>query len=196
MPQPQLTHFTQSLVIIPLKKTPLKKIVKKKLDHFLENEVTPKDIFPSFYSPVEKAVIECALSLFRGNQSRVADYLEMNRNTLKKKIDRYQVNIKQWLSPSSSHPYFKREIYLGHIAQLDLLQVSRFKLEWLKKDSQVYQYNLLEKVCAPVEQVILQTTLQFFNSNYLKTSTFLDINRNTLKKKLQNYTFSQESPSL
>ncbi|MDX1796806.1 MAG: helix-turn-helix domain-containing protein [Hydrogenovibrio sp.] len=56
----------------------------------LEEEV-PTDVFHLVTSQVEKPMIEFILDKTNYNQSKTADILGINRNTLRKKIQQYQI---------------------------------------------------------------------------------------------------------
>ena len=181
MPQ-SISPLTDALFIVPIRDFPLDQVVGKKLDYYLKNQLPIKDIFSQFYLPVEQAVIESCLDLFRGNQSRVAQCLEINRNTLKKKIDLHKINIKSLLEKNFISSFLKQDLYVNNITGLDLLEISRLKISLLKptfSDS-----NPLKTICRPVEQKIIKTSLAFFKDNHLRTALFLKISRNTLKKRL------------
>ncbi len=180
-----MLHITETLFIIPLKDFSLEQIVEKKLSHYLTNDLPVKDIFPNFYNPIEKAVLETCLDLFRGNQSRVAQFLNINRNTLKKKIDLYNIAIKTLLRMDFISPTLKQDVYVSQIQQLDLLEISRLKIGTLR--NQFLKSNPLKTICEPVERSIIKTSLTFFKDNQLRTALFLNISRNTLKKKLNYY---------
>ena len=181
----KMLHITDTLFIIPMKEISLEQIVSKKLSYYLTNQESPKDIFSYFYDPVEKSVIEASLDLFRGNQSRVAQCLEINRNTLKKKIDIYNIDIKKLFDQNFMSSGLKQDIYVSCLNHLDLLEISRLKVNLLK--FKFLNFNPLKMICDPVEKTIIKTTLTFFKDNHLKTSLFLKISRNTLKKRLSDY---------
>ncbi len=181
----EMLHTTENLFIISLHDFSLEEIVKKKLDYYLKNQLPTKDIFTNFYNPVEKAVLENCLDLFRGNQSRVAQCLEINRNTLKKKIDGHEIVLQTLLRRDLTQPAFKQEVYVSQITQLDLLEISRLKVKSLK--NRLLQNNPLKTICEPVKRAIIKSSLSFFKDNQLQTALFLKISRNTLKKKLTFY---------
>ena len=182
----EMLHITETLFIIPLKDFSLEQIVEKKLNYYLENHLPVKDIFTNFYDPIEKAVIEVCLDLFRGNQLRVAQFLEINRNTLKKKINLHGIVIKNLLRKDFASPSLKQDVYVSQITQLGLLEISRLKLDLLK-DQILVGKNPLKSICEPVEQAIIKSALSFFKNNQLRTALFLEVSRNTLKKRLNYY---------
>ena len=55
-------------------------------DYYNGNISTDKDIYEIFLTKMEKPLIQQSLDHFNGNQIKTADYLGLNRNTLKKKI--------------------------------------------------------------------------------------------------------------
>jgi len=67
--------------------------VVRTLDHYfqtLESE-TPTDVYQMVLSQVEKPTIEYVLKHTEFNQSRAAAILGINRNTLRKKMQHYQI---------------------------------------------------------------------------------------------------------
>ncbi|WP_024851795.1 helix-turn-helix domain-containing protein [Hydrogenovibrio kuenenii] len=57
----------------------------------LQEEV-PSDVYQLVISQVEKPMIEFILNRTDYNQSKTADILGINRNTLRKKIQTYQIS--------------------------------------------------------------------------------------------------------
>ena len=176
-------HQSENLLIIRLRATSLTDIVEKKLVYFLDTESFPSHLLDRLYKPVEQALIETVLSWKEGNQIQTAKALGINRNTLRKKIQIYEINPTNPPQPLSR---VGRELFLTQIESLDILEVSRFKFSFTKKE-QNQETDLLQKFCSPVEKIIIFTVLQHFKYNQMKTSKSLGINRNTLKKKLSVY---------
>lgn len=58
----------------------------------LEGE-TPSEVYKMVMGQVEKPLIEFILQQTEFNQSKAANMLGMNRNTLRKKIQQYQIQI-------------------------------------------------------------------------------------------------------
>ena len=177
-------HQSDNLIIIRLQKTQLEDIVERKLIYFLKTESNPSHLLDSLYKPVEQALIETVLRWKEGNQIQTAKVLGINRNTLRKKLKTYKIDP----SNLSSKPLFRagRELFLTQIESLDLLEVSRSKFSFLKKE-QNQENDLSHKFCSPMEKTIIYTVLQHFKYNQMKTAKSLGINRNTLKKKLSAY---------
>ena len=69
-----------------------KKYIKKCFEDFDES-LDISDLYDYFISKVEKPLIESTLNLFRGNQIKTSKCLGFNRNTLRKKINLYGINI-------------------------------------------------------------------------------------------------------
>ena len=69
-----------------------KRQVKKYFENFDEN-LNVNNLNDFFISKVEKPLIESTLNLFRGNQIKTSKCLGLNRNTLRKKINLYGINI-------------------------------------------------------------------------------------------------------
>ena len=69
-----------------------KKYIKKYFENFDEN-LKINNLYESFMLKIEKPLIESTLNLFRGNQIKASKCLGFNRNTLRKKINLYGINI-------------------------------------------------------------------------------------------------------
>ena len=69
-----------------------KKHIKKYFENFDEN-LNVNNLNDFFISKIEKPLIELTLNLFRGNQIKTSKCLGLNRNTLRKKINLYGINI-------------------------------------------------------------------------------------------------------
>ena len=69
-----------------------KKYIRKYFEDFDES-LDISDLYDYFISKVEKPLIESTLNLFRGNQIKTSKCLGFNRNTLRKKINLYGINI-------------------------------------------------------------------------------------------------------
>ena len=69
-----------------------KRRIKKYFENLDEN-LNAKNLNDFFISKVEKPLIESTLNLFRGNQIKTSKCLGLNRNTLRKKINLYGINI-------------------------------------------------------------------------------------------------------
>ena len=162
-----------------------------KLDHVLKQKTPHSPLFDQFYKPIEKALVEQVLEFFKGNQLKTANALGINRNTLKKKMDSYKINLKELLNGFSYPSFLKEEVFATSFASLPLFELSRHKIKDLKTKKAFVGTNLLERICRPVEVKIIQTCLEFFKGNQLKTANALGINRNTLKKKLDEIRASQ-----
>jgi Fis family transcriptional regulator len=67
-------------------------VTKTLEDYFsiLENEI-PSDVYQMVTQQVEKPMIEFVLKKNNYNQSRTAEMLGINRNTLRKKIQQHQI---------------------------------------------------------------------------------------------------------
>ncbi|MGC9386770.1 MAG: helix-turn-helix domain-containing protein [Hydrogenovibrio sp.] len=67
--------------------------VTETLTHYfsaLENEV-PSDVYHMVISQVERPMVEFVLQKTEFNQTRAAEILGINRNTLRKKIQQYNI---------------------------------------------------------------------------------------------------------
>lgn len=70
---------------------PLRECVREALDAYLEalDGVEPNELFRLVMEQVEPPMIEAVLARTRGNQSRAAQMLGINRGTLRKKLKLY-----------------------------------------------------------------------------------------------------------
>lgn len=86
------------LFVANLQNVSLEKLVKSKLEVLFEQQTqTPVELdglYKVFMEQVEKPLIELSLQANRGNQVKTATMLGINRNTLKKKIDTYNIRVK------------------------------------------------------------------------------------------------------
>jgi len=93
----QLNH-PDNLLVANLSSTSLEKLVRSKLEVLFQqhksNNVEIRGLYDVVMEQVEKPLIELALRVHRGNQVKTAQMLGINRNTLKKKIDHYQIVVR------------------------------------------------------------------------------------------------------
>lgn len=86
------------LLVANLRSVSLEKLVRSKLEVLFEQQkeaqVELNGLYDVVMEQVEKALIEIALSNYRGNQVKTANLLGINRNTLKKKIDNYKIRLR------------------------------------------------------------------------------------------------------
>jgi Fis family transcriptional regulator len=74
--------------------------------------------------------------------------------------------------------------------QVSLEKLVKSKLEVLfqqQKEAQVELNGLYNVIIEQVEKPLLELALRAYNGNQVKTAQMLGINRNTLKKKIDNY---------
>jgi Fis family transcriptional regulator len=83
------------LFVANLQAVSLEKLVKSKLEVLFqqqsEAQIEINGLYDFVMEQVEKPLIEMSLRVFNGNQVKTARMLGINRNTLKKKIDTYQI---------------------------------------------------------------------------------------------------------
>ena len=172
-------------LLIHLNEAKIEDIVEKKLFYFLNQRPLGQRILKTFYEPIEQAIIEIILQTNKGNQSKTSEALGINRNTLKTKVTYYFLDIKKLLMRNSYiTQLYPNQLFLSSISSLDLLTVSRSKLYLDQSHNRLPKSDILFQICKPVEQKIIQTTLNYFKNNKKRASYFLGVNRNTLKKKL------------
>lgn len=94
-----MTNLNSSnhLFVANLQNVSLEKLVKSKLEVLFEQQkqaqVELDGLYKIFMEQVEKPLIELSLKAHRGNQVKTARMLGINRNTLKKKIDTYEIKM-------------------------------------------------------------------------------------------------------
>lgn len=90
---------SNNLFVANLKNVSLERLVKSKLAVLFEQQEEAQVELSGLYSivleQVEKPLIELSLNNCNGNQVKTARLLGINRNTLKKKIDNYKINIRE-----------------------------------------------------------------------------------------------------
>ncbi len=94
-------NHSENLFVANLQSVSLESLVKSKLEVLFrqqkEADVELSDLHKLILEQVEKPLIELALRQNRGNQVKTAKLLGINRNTLKKKIDTFRIDIKNLL---------------------------------------------------------------------------------------------------
>lgn len=81
-------------------------------------------------------------------------------------------------------------LFVANLQSVSLEKLVKSKLEVLfqqQKESPVDLNGLYNVVIEQVEKPLLELALRAYNGNQVKTAQMLGINRNTLKKKIDNY---------
>src|SRR6476620_9534071 len=81
-------------------------------------------------------------------------------------------------------------LFVANLQQVSLEKLVKSKLEVLfqqQKEAQVELNGLYNIVLEQVEKPLIELALASYNGNQVKTAQLLGINRNTLKKKIDNY---------
>ena len=81
-------------------------------------------------------------------------------------------------------------LFVANLQSVSLEKLVKSKLEVLfaqQKEAQVELNGLYSVVIEQVEKPLLELALRAYNGNQVKTAQMLGINRNTLKKKIDNY---------
>lgn len=81
-------------------------------------------------------------------------------------------------------------LFVANLQAVSLEKLVKSKLEVLfqqQKEAQVDLAGLYTVVMEQVEKPLLELALRAHNGNQVKTAQMLGINRNTLKKKIDNY---------
>ncbi len=81
-------------------------------------------------------------------------------------------------------------LFVANLQSVSLEKLVKSKLEVLfqqQKEAQVELNGLYGIVIEQVERPLIELALRAYNGNQVKTAQMLGINRNTLKKKIDNY---------
>ena len=81
-------------------------------------------------------------------------------------------------------------LFVANLQAVSLEKLVKSKLEVLfqqQKEAQVELNGLYNVVLEQMERPLLEIALRAYNGNQVKTAAMLGINRNTLKKKIDNY---------
>ncbi|MFP5518627.1 MAG: helix-turn-helix domain-containing protein [Bdellovibrionia bacterium] len=81
-------------------------------------------------------------------------------------------------------------LFVANLQSVSLEKLVKSKLEVLfaqQKEAQVDLNGLYNVVMEQVEKPLIELALRNYNGNQVKTAQMLGINRNTLKKKIDNY---------
>lgn len=81
-------------------------------------------------------------------------------------------------------------LFVANLQSVSLEKLVKSKLEVLfqqQREAQVDLSGLYTIVIEQVERPLLELALRAYNGNQVKTAAMLGINRNTLKKKIDNY---------
>lgn len=76
-----------------MSKHDIEQCIRKSLDGYFQDldESKPHDIYEMIIACAEKPMLETVLAKARGNQSLAAEYLGINRNTLRKKLQQHNL---------------------------------------------------------------------------------------------------------
>ncbi len=91
------------------------------------------------------------------------------------------------MTPSLNH---SDNLFVANLQSVSLEKLVKSKLEVLfqqQKEAQVELSGLYNIVLEQVEKPLIELALASYNGNQVKTAQLLGINRNTLKKKIDNY---------
>lgn len=88
-------------------------------------------------------------------------------------------------------------LFVANLTNVSLEKIVKSKLEVLfaqQKEADVELNGLYTVVMEQVERPLLEIALRAYNGNQVKTAQMLGINRNTLKKKIDNYKIRVKKP--
>jgi Fis family transcriptional regulator len=91
------------------------------------------------------------------------------------------------MTPNLNH---SENLFVANLQSVSLEKLVKSKLEVLfqqQQEAQVELNGLYNIVLEQVERPLLEIALRAYNGNQVKTAQMLGINRNTLKKKIDNY---------
>jgi Fis family transcriptional regulator len=91
------------------------------------------------------------------------------------------------MTPSLNH---SDNLFVANLQSVSLEKLVKSKLEVLfqqQKEAQVELNGLYNIVLEQVEKPLIELALLSHNGNQVRTAQMLGINRNTLKKKIDNY---------
>jgi Fis family transcriptional regulator len=76
------------------KSDPLAECVQHSIEQYFKdlNGEQPSNLYNFFINEVEKPLLEVVMNQVKGNQSRAAEVLGINRNTLRKKLKTYNLD--------------------------------------------------------------------------------------------------------
>jgi Fis family transcriptional regulator len=89
----QITNGSAKAADLP---TPLRRNVQQAIRQYLEDmgRSQPESLYRTLMAEVEPPLIEEVLRYTQGNQSRTAKILGMTRNTLRAKLNRYDITVR------------------------------------------------------------------------------------------------------
>ncbi len=74
---------------------PLRKLIQKALENYfaqIDKNMPPKSVYQMVIEEVEAPLLETTLAHTLGNQSQAAEMLGINRSTLRKKLQQYNLS--------------------------------------------------------------------------------------------------------
>lgn len=89
-------------------------------------------------------------------------------------------------------------LFVANLTSVSLEKLVKSKLEVLfaqQREAQIELNGLYNVVLEQVERPLLEIALRAHNGNQVKTARMLGINRNTLKKKIDNYKIRVKRPN-
>ncbi|QCI18366.1 MAG: DNA-binding transcriptional regulator Fis [Buchnera aphidicola (Aphis urticata)] len=76
-------------------KKPLRLLIKKSLENYLlnlDNTIYINNLYPLILSELEQPLLDVIMQYTRGNQTKAALMMGINRSTLRKKLKKYGMN--------------------------------------------------------------------------------------------------------
>lgn len=112
---------------------------------------------------------------------------EMNPTTFSESSVSAMTGQMNGMTPSLNH---SDNLFVANLQSVSLEKLVKSKLEVLfqqQKEAQVELNGLYNIVLEQVEKPLIELALLSHNGNQVRTAQMLGINRNTLKKKIDNY---------
>jgi len=77
------------------KKTDIPDCINQSLDQYFKdlNGENPTNVYDMVVGLIEKPLLTYIMSISKGNQSKAAEILGLNRNTLRKKLKQHKIDI-------------------------------------------------------------------------------------------------------
>jgi len=73
--------------------THIRQIIESKVEDYLDSGVDDKSLYQNIRRTMEKPLFEIVLNKAKGNRSKAAEILGINRNTLHVKIEEYEIGV-------------------------------------------------------------------------------------------------------
>ena len=127
-------------------------------------------LLDSLNASFEKAFIEAALLISRGDQTKTADLLGLNRNTLRKKMEGFHIRASSFFQKNVRGEISGRDMIVSSYEYLDLEEAVRRKL-WILQESASKIPDLTAEVRPAVEKAVIETGLKHCKGRKTKAAS-------------------------